>query len=81
MNDPSLEWFSQSWSEAQSALQFGRHSGTRGAGPESIIPVSARDAGTEIDPPGVFLFDQTDLPVTPPFLQFFFACDSGYRSS
>ena len=45
-----------------------RHSGMRhwpalagGASPESITPVSVRDTRIQIDPCGVFVFDETNL--------------------
>jgi hypothetical protein len=42
-----------------------------GAGPESILPVSIRNARIKINPSRIFFFNQANLPVTPPFLQFF----------
>jgi hypothetical protein len=39
--------------------------------------VSIRNARIKINPSRIFFFNQANLPVTPPFLQFFFASDGG----
>jgi hypothetical protein len=47
------------------------------AGPESILPASIRNVRIKIDPPRILFFNQTNLPVSPPFLEFFFVRDGG----
>src|SRR5450759_3978782 len=58
-----------------------RHSGTRllarARNPQPLM--SDGNAGIEINPPRILFFDQTNLPITPPFLELFFASNSGQR--
>src|ERR1700738_1307839 len=41
--------------------------------------MSICNAGIKIHPSRILFFDQTDLPLAPPFLELFFARDSSWR--